>query len=353
MTEQDDMTEHDDLTEHDDTRQHADDHDVVVLGGGAAGLSGALVLARSRRSVAVVDGGQPRNAPSHAVHGYLTRDGIAPAELVLIAREEAAGYGARLVEGAVQQVTRTADGRLAVDLADGRRLTGRRLLVATGLADELPDVPGLRDRWGRDVLHCPYCHGWEVRDQPVAVLASGPMSVHQALLFRQLTDDVTYLAHALPPTPEQEEQLRARGVRVVTDQVTGVRVEQDRLTGVRLAGGAVVACRALVVATYLRARADALTGIGLAPVEHPSGIGQHLTTDAQGRTEVAGVWAAGNVTDLAEQVGASAAAGAFSAAQINADLVAEDTRLAVERARRAAAGPDVAPVRAVQAAGAR
>jgi thioredoxin reductase len=268
------------------------------------------------------------------VHGYLTRDGLPPAELVRIGRLEAQRYGAELLDGRVEQVTRVDDGRLGVRLVDGRALTGRRLLVATGLVDELPDVPGLRKRWGRDVLHCPYCHGWEVRDQQVAVLASGPMSVHQALLFRQLTEDVTYLSHAQPPTAEQEEQLMARGIRIVDTPAAGVEVADDRLTGVRLVDGTTIACQAVAVATSMRARAGFLGGVGLTAVEHPFGVGEHLPADPQGRTTAAGVWAAGNVTDPSAQVGAASAAGAFAGAQINADLAAEDTRLAVE-ARRA------------------
>ncbi len=309
------------------------EYDVLVIGGGAAGLAAALVLARSRRAVAVVDAGQPRNAPAAGVHGYLTRDGLPPAELLRLGRLEAQGYGAHLVDGSAAQVLRTDGGRLEVTLTDGRRFGGRRLLVATGLVDELPDVPGVRERWGRDVLHCPYCHGWEVRDRAVAVLASGPMSVHQALLFRQLTDDVTYLAAARPPTPEQEEQLLARDIRVVPTPVAGLRVEGDRLTGVRLTDDTVVACEAVVVGSYMRARAEVLAGIGLVPVVHPSGVAEHLAVDATGRTDVPGVWAAGNVADPSAQVAASAAAGALAAAQINADLVAEETRLAVQDAR--------------------
>jgi thioredoxin reductase len=322
--------------------QEQDEVDVVVVGGGAAGLSGALVLARSRRSVVVVDGGQPRNAPAAGVHGFLTRDGMAPAELVAVGRREVEQVGGRVVDGRVEQVRRALDGRLEVELADGRRLTGRRLLVASGLVDELPDVPGLQERWGRDVLHCPYCHGWEVRDQAVAVLASGPMSVHSALLFRQLTADLTYLVHEQPPTEEQLEQLLARGVRVVTGRVTGLEVRQDRLAGVRLADGAVVPCSALAVATTMRSRTGFLAGLGLVPVQHPLGVGEHLATDAQGRTGVPGVWAAGNASDLAAQVGASAAAGAAAGAQVNADLVQEDVALAVQ-VHRAAAAPAAVP----------
>jgi len=312
------------------------EHDVVVVGGGAAGLAGALQLARSRRRVVVVDGGQPRNAPAAGVHGYLSRDGMPPGELLRTGRLEVQGYGGRVVDGHVERVLRRDDGRLDVVLADGRTLTGRRLLVATGLVDELPDVPGLRERWGRDVLHCPYCHGWEWRDSPVAVLASGPMSVHQALMFRQLTDDVTYLAAALAPTAEQREQLDARGIRVVEQAVTGLRVEADRLTGVLLADGSTAPCDALVVATRMRARTGFLAGLGLAAVPHPTGVGEHLPADAQGRTEVPGVWVAGNATDLTAQVGAAAAAGALAGAAINGDLVAEETAAAVRALRGAA-----------------
>jgi thioredoxin reductase len=334
------------------TQNEQDQYDVVVIGGGAAGLGAALMLARSRRSVAVVDGGQPRNAPAAGVHGYLTRDGMPPAELIRTGRLEVQGYGGRVLDGQVEQVERNSDGRLIVTLADGRTLTGRRLLVATGLVDELPDVPGVQERWGRDVLHCPYCHGWEVRDRAIAVLASGPMSVHQALLFRQLSDDVTYLSHALPPTAEQEEQLTARGIRIVEGPVAGLQVENDRLTGVRLAAGGVVPCTTLVVAAYMRARTGFLAGLGLSPVEHPFGVGEHLPADPQGRSEVPGVWVAGNVTDLSAQVGAAAAAGALTGAQINGDLVLEDTRVAVD-ALRADVAPSMVAAPVAQAVGSR
>ncbi|MGY1709931.1 NAD(P)/FAD-dependent oxidoreductase [Geodermatophilus sp. SYSU D00758] len=319
--------------------QEQQDRDVVVVGGGAAGLSGALVLARSRRSVLVVDAGEPRNAPADGVHGFLTRDGVPPAELLERGRAEVRGYGGSVVRGEVTGVTRDG-GALVVSLAGGRVLRARRLLVATGLADELPDVPGLRERWGHDVLHCPYCHGWEVRDRAIGVLASGPMSVHQALLFRQLSDDVTYLAHTLPPDEAQAEQLAARGIRVVEGAVAGVAVEGDRLAGVDLADGTRVPLEAMVVATRMRARAGFLAGLGLHPVPHPAGVGEHLPADPFGRTDVPGVWVAGNVTDLAAQVGAAAAAGAMAAAQINADLVTEETGAAVaaRRAAPAAAG---------------
>src|ERR671910_2882216 len=222
-------------------------YDVVVVGGGAAGLGGALMLGRSRRSVLVVDAGEPRNAPASRVHGFLTRDGTDPAALLEAGREEVRGYGAEVLDGRVASAE-SVDGGFTVTLEDGRGVGARRLLVTTGLVDELPDVPGVRERWGRDVLHCPYCHGWEVRDRQIGVLASGPMAVHQALLFRQLTADVTLLLHTLPPTEEQQaEQLAARGIGVVDGEVASLEVVEDRLAGVRLGDGRVVGREALAV----------------------------------------------------------------------------------------------------------
>lgn len=208
-------------------------YDVVVIGGGAAGLNAALMLARARRSVVVVDAGAPRNAPATGVHGLLGREGIPPTELLERGRGEVRGYGGDVVRAGVDAVTRR-DGGFEVALSDGRVTRGRQVLVATGAVDDLPDVPGLRARWGRDVLHCPYCHGWEVRDQAIGVLASGPMSVHQALLFRQWSADVTFFTHTAPgPAAEEAEQLAARGVRVIDGEIVAVETVDDRLAGDR------------------------------------------------------------------------------------------------------------------------
>jgi thioredoxin reductase len=316
------------------TELREDGYEVVVIGGGAAGLSGALMLARARRSVLVIDGGNPRNAPAEGVHGLLARDGMPPAELLARGRDEVRRYGGHLLAGEVGTVTRDGEG-FAVALADGRRVRAGRLLVASGLVDELPELPGLRDRWGRDVVHCPYCHGWEVRDRPTGVLATGPMSVHQALLFRQWSDDVVFLRHTAPPlTSEQAEQLAARGVTVVEGEVASVEVVEDRLVGVRLRDGRLVAREVLAVASRMVARAGFLAALGLPAVAHPAGVGEHVPADPMGRTEVPGVWVAGNVTDPAAQVGAAAAAGAVAAAAINGDLITEETRRAVEARRR-------------------
>ncbi|MDT0304997.1 NAD(P)/FAD-dependent oxidoreductase [Streptomonospora wellingtoniae] len=310
-----------------------DGYDVVVVGGGAAGLNGALMLARSRRTVAVIDAGAPRNAPAEGVHGLLARDGMAPGELLERGRAEVRHYGGHAVEGEVVGARRDGDGDgFTVGLADGRAVRARRILVAAGLIDELPDIPGLAERWGRDVVHCPYCHGWEVRDRAIGVLATGPMpmAVHQAHLFRQLSASVVLLTDGRPaPSGEQAEELAARGIRVVEGEVAAVEAADDRIAGLRLADGTMVAREAVAVAPRMRARAGFLAGLGLHPVEHPMGVGEHIPAEPDGRTEVEGVWVAGNTTDLSAQVGAAAAAGAAAGARINADLIAEDTRAAL------------------------
>ncbi len=236
--------------------------DVVVVGGGAAGLSAATALARSRRSVVVVDAGEPRNAPAQGVHNYLAHDGIAPSELVSRGRADLVAYGGNVLEGTATAVARTAHG-FAVEVGSDEILA-RRLVVTTGLVDELPDVPGLPQRWGRDVLHCPFCHGWEVRDQAIGVLATGPMAAHQAQLFRALSPDVTVFAHTGPKLSDDDsDALTALGIRVVEGEVVGLEVTDDRLTGVRLADGSVVNRQALVVAPRFVARSALLVSLGL------------------------------------------------------------------------------------------
>ncbi|RKR85917.1 thioredoxin reductase [Micromonospora pisi] len=318
--------------------------DVAVIGGGAAGLSGAVTLGRARRSVIVIDAGSPRNAPAEGVHGWLTRDGISPAELVETGRKEVDQYGGVLHHGEARSARRTPDG-FEVVLADGTVVAARRLLVTTGLVDELPDIPGLRQRWGRDVIHCPYCHGWEVRDQPVGILGTGPWAVHQALLFRQWTSDLVLFTHTAPPlTDEQAEQLAARDIRVVTGPVDALDVVDDQLTGVVLADGTVVARRALVVLSRLVASSGVLATLGLQTTADPRGVGEFVAADPTGLTEVPGVWVAGNVTDLVAQVVTAASGGVLAGAAINADLIAEETERAVEAHRkRNAAEPEAAP----------
>jgi len=316
-------------------------YDVVVVGGGPAGLSAALALGRAWRSVLVIDAGAPRNAPAGHVHNYLGREGVAPGELLAAGRTEVALYGGTVVTGTVTSAERVGSGDVddgfRVTLEGGQTVLARRLLVTTGLVDELPAVPGVAERWGRDVLHCPYCHGWEVRDQALGILGTGPMAVHQALLFRQWSPDVTLFLHTAPePTEEQWEQLAARGIEVVDSEVAALEVTHDRLSGVRLRSGQVFPRQAIVIAPTFMARSDLLTTLGVSAAEERVGdyvLGSAVPADATGATGVPGVWVAGNVTDLRGQVIGSAAAGLNTGAAVNADLVAEDTRRAVAARR--------------------
>jgi thioredoxin reductase len=320
--------------------------DVVVAGGGLAGLAGALTLARARRSVLVVDAGQPRNAPAANAHGYLSRDGVPPLELLASGRAEVAGYGGTIIAGTVTSLARLPGGGFAVTLADGTSRRARRVLVATGLVDEYPDIPGLAERWGRDVVHCPFCFGWELRDAPLAVLATGPQAATQALMWRQWSPDVALFAHTAPrPSGDQMEQLSARGISVIEGEVTGVQVTGDRLSGVRLRSGQVIPRRALVVTPRFEARHALLDGLGVTVTEHPLGIGHQVGTDATGLTTAAGVWVAGNAADVTAGVMQAAASGVTAAAAINADLTAEDTAAAVTARRTAPTAEATAPAR--------
>jgi len=311
--------------------------DVLVVGAGAAGLSAALTLARARRSVTVVDAGRPRNAPAGGVHGLLGLEGVDPAELLARGRGEVLAYGGEIVAGDVADVGRGPDGFAAV-LRDGTVLRARRLLIATGLVDELPGIPGVREQWGRGVLHCPYCHGWEVRDRRIGVLATGPMAVHKAILFRQWSADVVLFADSHRLEPQERTQLEALNIPVVAGAIARLEIDGGRLAGVRLADGQVIGVDAFAVATRMIARTEPFAGLGIEPAPHPAGA--FIEADAFGKTAVPGVWAAGNVADLAAQVSGAAAEGARAAQQINSDLVMEDLDRAVARLAGASAGEE-------------
>jgi thioredoxin reductase len=308
--------------------------DVVIIGGGAAGLSAALVLARARRRVAVVDAGQPRNAPAAHMHGFLGSDGLPPAELLARGRREVTGYGGHLVDGRATDIRQIpSDGPhtvrvFAVTLADGTVLHTRRVLVTTGLRDDLPDIPGVRERWGRDLLHCPYCHGYEVRDQPVGVLGGTPDALAHAHIVRQWSDDVVYFTDARPLTADERQQLVARAIGIVDEAVTRLVVEHDRLTGVEVATGQVVPRTAVFVRPRFVPHDELLTRLGC--TTHPGGW---VATDPTGRTSVPGVWAAGNAVNPRAQVITAAGEGSAAAIAINNDLVEEDIPAAVTNFR--------------------
>ncbi|MEZ5237058.1 MAG: NAD(P)/FAD-dependent oxidoreductase [Acidimicrobiales bacterium] len=304
------------------------DVDVIVIGGSAAGLAAALQLGRVRRRVVVVDAGEPRNAPAEHLHGYLGHDGAAPAELLAAGRAEVARYGVELIGDRVLDLTGDAATGFTVTMASGLTRTARRILLATGLTDVLPAIDGLAERWGRQVIHCPYCHGWEVQDQRIVVIDTTGLGTHQALLFRQLSDRVRLVVHSGPgPDATQRAQLAAFDVEVIDGPVLAVgggEPGHEPTLTMTLAGGASLEADAVVIAPRLQPNVAMAASLGVAVADDPSGIGSAVVTDAMGATSVAGVYAAGNVTQPMHQLLHAAAHGSQVAAAISFDLLHAD-----------------------------
>jgi thioredoxin reductase len=301
------------------------EYDVLIVGGGAAGLSAALVLSRALRHIVVIDAGSPRNAPAAHMHGFLSRDGQPPMDLLSIGRAEVRGYGGEITSGTVATLGGDANSGFRAELAGGRSLHARRVLVTTGLRDALPAIPGVLERWGKDVLHCPYCHGWEVRGQPVGVLGGTPEAVQHAQLVRQWCSDVVLFAHGDILTSEQRIQLAARSIHIIDGPVRRLVISDDALHGVELDSGQVIRRDAVFVRPRFVANSELLISIGCAVDETG-----WVQTDAVGSTSVPGVWAAGNAANPRAQVITAAGEGSAAAIAINNDLVAEDIQRALE-----------------------
>lgn len=301
---------------------------MAVVGGSAAGLAAALQMGRQKRSVIVMDAGTPRNAPAAHMHGYLGREAVPPPELTAIGREEVRSYGVEVLDGRVNSVTRTDGDRFRVEITGGHTVFARRVLAATGLVDELPAIDGLAARWGRDVIHCPFCHGYEFRDRPMVQVVTDPRALHSTLLFRHLTDRLTVVIHdGVAMDHPDVVSLREGGVAVEAGPVRRIVTGQgDRVTGVELAGGVRLEADAVAVLPRFRVRAEPFAPLGVRLVPHDTGLGDVVATDATGATSVPGLYAAGNVTDPALQVLPAAAAGSRVGATIAFDLAAEDHR---------------------------
>ena len=310
--------------------------DVVVIGAGPAGLAAALMLGRSRRRVLVIDSGSPRNRFAAHMHGVLGNEGVDPAELLARGRDEVARFGVEVAEAVVERVDPTEHG-VRIELRDGGTHEARAVLVATGITDELPPIPGLAPRWGTTVLHCPYCHGWEVRGRRLGVLLTSPMAVHQAELVRQLSDSVTVFTAGVDLDDATRHRLRARGVQLVDSPVAEVAGEGEAIDVVRTADGASHAVDALFTAAQPRTHEAFVEHLGLARTETP--FGSYLAVDQAGKTSDERVWAAGNVVNPMANVPMSIGAGTMAGAALNGALVGWDFDAAVA----ATAWPEVAP----------
>jgi thioredoxin reductase/SAM-dependent methyltransferase len=317
------------MTEH--TPRAVERHcDVAVIGGSFAGLAAALQLGRQRRSVIVVDAGEPRNAPAMHMHSYLGSEGRPPSELTAAGREEVRSYGGEILDGRVIAVTLCEDGGFRVELVGGNAIVARRVLAATGQVDVLPSIDGLAEHWGRDVIHCPFCHGFEVRDRRIVQIVTHSLGLHTAGLFRQLSARLTVVVHDEVEVDDAElDALRAGGVDIVHGHVTRIATGADgRVAAVELSDHSPIGADAVAVVPRFRVRAEPLGSLGLEPASRPGGLGDFVETDETGATSVPGLYAAGNLTDPSQQVAPAAANGSRVGAMISFSLADEDLRAA-------------------------
>lgn len=295
--------------------------DVVVIGGGAAGLSAALVLGRARRRTLVVDAGEQSNLAAHGIGGLLGHDGRAPADLYAAGRAELAGYpSVSMRTGTVTAAE--PDGAGFVVQVDGEPLRARRILLATGMQYRPPRIAGLDELWGGSVFHCPFCHGWEVRDQPLAVLAEGDRAAHMALMLRGWTDDIVVLTNG-GAAPEID------GIRVDDRMVTEFHSEKGQLTEIRFAEGEPLARRGALVAAVLHQRSPLAAHLGVAFAPSSPVAADAIVVDQFQRTTVPGVFAAGDVSVMMPQVAAAVSSGSLAAAAVVQSLLADDVGLPV------------------------
>ncbi len=268
-------------------------HDVIVVGGGFAGLSAAMQLARARRRVLVVDAGLPRNRFAEASHGFLGQDGKPPFDILRQAACQVAAYPTvEIARGEALKALRDENGGFGLQISDGRRARARRLVLATGVADTLPDLAGLKERWGATVLHCPYCHGYEVRDRPLGVLANHPMAAHQAAMIPDWGPTTLFTQGRFEPDEEQLSLLNARGVTIERQPVVELLGSAPTLDAVRLADGRVVSISALFVAPSTRMASPLAEQLGCAFDDGP--LGPMIRTDDWKATSTPGVYAAGD-----------------------------------------------------------
>jgi thioredoxin reductase len=292
--------------------------DVIVVGGGPAGLSAALMLGRCRRRVLVCDLAQPRNRQSRALHGYLTRDGVAPAELIELGRRELTPYGVKLRSVGVTAACRTDD-RFRVTLADGHEEEALFLLLATGVVDDLPLVPGFEDCYGRSVFHCPYCDGWEWRDRRLAVFGRGIDALKLALALKTWSADVALCTGGAPVAARARIRLERNAIAVRTDPIARLTHDAGVLAGIVFAHGEPLACDALFFSSGQHPQSDIAVRLGCALTRHGT-----VKTGTLSDTNVPGVFVAGDASRDAQFIVVAAAEGVKAAIAINTALLHQE-----------------------------
>ena len=296
-------------------------YDVVIVGAGPAGLSAALILGRCRRSVLVFDAGQPRNKASHALHGFLTRDGVAPLEFLRLAREELRQYGTVAIrEAEVVSAECQPDKRFAVTVESGERMIGRKLLLATGVVDNVPDIPRIREFYGRSVFHCPYCDAWEVRDQPIAVYGKGERGLGLSLELTGWSRDLVLCTDGPAEIDAAGRTRLARHeIELREDRIAHLEGHDGKLNEIVFADGTRLARRAMFFTTGQSQRSNLLIRLGCEFNEKGT-----VRTGKYETTHLPGLFVAGDASRAVQWVVVAAAEGAEAAFAINTDLLKED-----------------------------
>lgn len=293
-------------------------HDAIVIGGSFAGLAAATYIGRARRSVAIVDAGRPRNRFAAHSHGFLTQDGSTPGDMLATARAQVGAYPSVTMIAGEATMARQDNGGFAVTLGSGETLTGDRLVLAFGLSDVLPDLPGFPERWGNSVIICPYCHGFEFSGRPLGVLAMSPMSTHQAMLVSEW-GPVTYFANGFEPDDATLAEFAHRGIVVERATVAGLEGTAPALSAARLADGRSVAIDALFIGPQSRLNSDIADQLGCAFDEAP--FGRIIRVDPMKETTVPGVFAAGDISRGMHSVTFAAADGVMAGTALHRSLV--------------------------------
>lgn len=296
-------------------------YDAVIVGGSYAGLSAAMQLARARRRALVVDAGKPRNRFAEAGHGFFGQDGRPPFEILRDARQLVLAYPTvEFIEDEVLTASAAA-GEFVVTLASGRTESASRLVLATGVQDHLPDLPGLRERWGVTVLHCPYCHGYEVADRPLGVLAIQPMSAHQGILIPDWGPTTYFTQGIYEPEPDDLARMAARGAQIERTPIVELLGDAPDLEAVRLGDGRVMPIHAVFTAPRLSLASHLAEQLGCAIEDGP--LGPYVRVDGRQESSVEGVFVAGDAAAKMHNATLASAAGVMAGSGVHHSLIME------------------------------
>jgi thioredoxin reductase len=303
-----------------------DSFDVIVVGGGSAGLSAALTLGRACKRVLVCDSGKPRNQVAHVSHTFFSRDGIAPAELLQIGREQLQPYDVAIHTGEVTDAEKLGD-RFQITLSNGKQFVSRKLLLATGMKDTLPSIEGFAELWGNSVFHCPYCHGWEVRDQPLAVYGKGEMAFEKTALLTGWSRDLVLCSDGAAELSEQQRQkLSDWGVQIREEQIARLEYQDSELTTIVFKNNERLPRRGILIQPRSSQHSPLAVKLGC-----QVGSNDIVEVNEMKQTSIPGVYAVGDTSSFFSQISWAVASGSLAANFINRSLIEENLSNLISR----------------------